>query len=118
MKSLNLTVILVSFLFISCNTSQKNVPTNTENETQVASKKMLESGFIKGTIAYSEKEGDCPYTIQADEKEGAIYYDPINITEEFKSNGKTIWFKFTGLRMMNRCEKARPIRLEDIQMRH
>jgi len=117
MKYFNFAVILFSFLIVSCNTSHKTTTTNnSENESQMESKKMTESGFTTGTIVHSEKEGDCPITIQVDEEEGAIYYDPINITEDFQNNGEQVWFKFTRLRMMNRCDNASPIRIEEIQL--
>jgi len=47
-------------------------------------------------------------------------YDPINLDESFsafKQDGMKVWFTFAGLRMMNRCEKANPINLIDIQTR-
>lgn len=117
MKSFNITLILLSVFLISCNSTNKTAITNTEKETQMESKNMIEAGFIMGTIVSSDKEGDCPFTIQIEGVEGISFYDPINMTEDYKKDGEKIWFKFTGLRMMNRCDKANPIRLEEIQKR-
>lgn len=118
MKYFKLAIILFSFLFISCNSTKRTATNNTENETQMESNKMNESGFTTGTILFSEKEGDCPFTIQVDGNDGALFYDPINISEGFKNDGEKVWFKFTRLRTMNRCEKASPIRIEEIQKRN
>ena len=52
-----------------------------------------------------------------DDRNYPYHLDPINITEEFKKDGEKIWIKFGGLKMMNRCEKANPISIIEIQKR-
>ncbi len=78
---------------------------------------MIEEGFIKGTIISSKIEGDCPITIQVEGKEGSYFLDPINLEDNYKNDGEKVWFKFAGLRRMNRCEKANPISIIEIQKR-
>ena len=119
MSFLKFSIIFLSLLF-SCNSTHKSITNNTEEEeeAQMESNKMTEAGFTSGTIVYSEKEGDCPTTIQVEGGEEALFYDPINIAEVFKNDGNKVWFKFTRLRMMNRCDKAGPIRIEEILERN
>ncbi len=117
MKFFKISLLLFSMLIISCNSTNKTASNNAENETQMETKNMIEAGFMMGTIVHSDKEGDCPFTIQIEGVDGISFYDPINITEDFKKDGEKIWFKFTGLRMMNRCDKANPIRIEEILLR-
>jgi hypothetical protein len=64
----------------------------------------------------SKAEGDCPFAIMV-EAEEPYYLDPINLDESYKVAGEKIWFKFRGLRMMNRCDKASPIEISEIQKR-
>ena len=78
---------------------------------------MIEAGFIKGTIVTSKVEGDCPITIQVEGKEDAYFLDPINLEENYKKDGEKVWFKFEGLRRKNRCNKANPISIIEIQKR-
>ena len=119
MKTIKISILLFSVLLFSCNTTNKSVTTNTETEkeTQMDAKKMIDAGFLKGVIVTSEKEGDCPITIEVLSSDYSYFLDPINITEEYMKEGEKIWFKFNGLRMMNRCEKANPISLIEIQKR-
>lgn len=77
---------------------------------------MMEEGFLKGTIVYSEVENDCPYTIRVDAEE-PYFLDPVNLDGKYEVDGEKIWFKYTGLRRMNRCEKANPINITEMQKR-
>lgn len=109
--------LFFSLLVFSCNTTVNSVSNSSENTIQIDSKKMMEAGFIKGTIVTSEIKGDCPITIKVGGKEGAYFLDPINLEENYKKDGEKVWFKFNGLRMMNRCNKANPISVIEIQKR-
>ena len=83
-------------------------------------KKMMEAGFLKGVVIKSDVEGDCQYTIRVigDKNYDESYLlDPINITNDYAIDGQKIWFKFAGLRMMNRCEKANPVNILEIAKR-
>ena len=106
------------FIFSFC-TSTKNTSNDTinSNDTKLEVAKMMENGFKKGVIVASDKEGDCPYTIQLEDDNYKYFLDPINITEDFKKDGEKIWVKFAGLRMMNRCEKANPVSIIEMHVR-
>ena len=122
-----------AFVFIACGTANKvkedKVSDMSEsNKVEAASleakkmqvEKMMAAGFQAGTIVASDAEGDCPFTIRLEDKTGTLLYDPINLDKSFssfKQDGMKVWFTFAGLRMMNRCEKANPINLIDIQSR-
>lgn len=115
MKYLNVFTLVLVISLYSCNSTNKTVTPTSENESQVMSKKMIDEGFTAGEISFSKKEGDCPVTIKIESKGGVYYYDPINLSEEFKIEGEKIWFKFAGLRRMNRCDKASPINIIEIK---
>jgi hypothetical protein len=115
MNYFNTLTLFLSIILISCNSTNKSVSTISENETQMVSKNMVEEGFTNGTITISKKEGDCPITIKVERKEGAYYLDPINLSEDFQKDGEKVWFKYGGLKMMNRCDKASPVSIIEIQ---
>ena len=118
MTLLKTSFLIFSVFIISCCSSTKTTnTTENSNNVELETKKMMEEGFKKGIIVASDKEGDCPYTIQLMDENFPYYLDPINITEEFKKDGEKIWFKFNGLKMMNRCEKANPVSLTEIMKR-
>lgn len=76
----------------------------------------IQAGFLKGTIQAEPMGGACPYVIEVD-ADTPYFLDPVNLNEYYQKDGKKIWFKFQGLRMMNRCEKANPISLLEIKER-
>ncbi len=118
---LKTTLTIFSALVISCGT--------TEKQTQVASTEeiikieetidpliMKAEGYLLGTIIYSDKESDCPYTIQMPGNKMEFYYlDPMNLEENFKVDGQKVWVKFNGLRRMNRCDNAVPAEIVDMK---
>lgn len=116
MKSTLLLFAIV--LFMSCSTT-KNTKESMDKaqNTAMESKKMIENGFLAGTISESTAEGDCPFTIKVNGDEGSYFLDPINLDETYKIDGEKIWFTYNGLRMMNRCDKASPISIKEIQKR-
>lgn len=124
---IKIAITIISTLILSCGTTEKQSQTTSTSETTTSSEtttntetmdsqKMLAAGYLLGTIVYSEKEGDCPYTIQMPGDKMEFYYlDPINLEEDFKKDGQKVWIKFNGLRRMNRCDKATPAELVDIK---
>ncbi|MDP2686355.1 MAG: hypothetical protein Q8O62_03980 [Aequorivita sp.] len=127
---------IFSTLLLSCGTTEKRTQdastpeTTTTAETIVTTdtdetgtttetmdpQKMKAAGYFLGTIVYSDKEGDCPYTIQMPGDKMEFYYlDPINLEEKYKKDGQKVWIKFNGLRRMNRCDKATPAEITDIK---
>jgi hypothetical protein len=116
--------LLFSVVLISnCGTTKTSSSTLTSSETTTESMsmanakndtEMISEGYSKGTIVASTIENDCPYTIRMEDKESYLL-DPVNLEETYKKDGMQIWFKFTGLRMMNRCDKANPITITEIK---
>lgn len=129
---------IVTLTLWSCGSAEKQTQTSTNSETNTTvsettstnttttetntntgamdPKKMMAAGYFLGTIVYSDKEGDCPYTIQMPGDKMEFYYlDPINLEEKYKKDGQKVWIKFNGLRRMNRCDKATPAEITDIK---
>lgn len=109
---------LLTLIVISCNSSSKTTEgknTNEVTDIEMKTEKMIKAGFMMGTIIYSDVEGDCPYVIDVVNADYKYMLDPINLEETFKTDGTKIWFKFAGLRMMNRCEKANPVSIIEMQ---
>lgn len=124
---------IFSTLILSCGTTEKQTKTTSTSETTTSTEtsstsetttnseimdpqKMMAAGYLLGTIVYSDKEGDCPYTIQMPGDKMEFYYlDPINLEEKYKKDGQKVWIKFNGLRRMNRCDKATPAEITDIK---
>ena len=91
--------ILLIGLFNSCS-STKNSP-GTE--------------YTSGTVVYSTAENDCAYTLKVDSQTEDLFYDPINLENEFTKDGLKIKFQYKLLKMKNRCDKANPISLTYIK---
>lgn len=117
MKYMKTLIVLIALTLIaSCSEkATKDAITDTKDEAMNA--KMIEDGFKMGTIVASKKEGDCPYVIEIEGDDQTYYLDPINLDVTFKKHGEKIWFTFAGLRMMNRCLKANPVSIIDMQKR-
>lgn len=112
------TILLVALTLFSCSSKKTTTDAMPDSKKSEIAAKMMADGFKMGTIVASEAEGDCPYTIQMEgEDKQAYFLDPINLDESFKKNGEKIWFTYAGLRMMNRCIKANPVNIIDIQKR-
>ena len=112
MKYTIATIALTVLMITSCGSTKK-----VASEDLIEVSNEIESGeFLKGQVIFSDVEGDCAYSIKT-VGPGAELLDPINLTDEFKIAGQQIWFKYTGLRRANRCEKARPVEINEIKIR-
>ncbi len=80
-----------------------------------SSKKMSETDYTYGTVVYSAAENDCAYSIKVDTQAEDLFYDPVNLENEFIKDGLKIKFHFKALRMKSRCNKANPISLTYIK---
>ena len=100
----------------STKTKEGSNETATTETTTAKDDKMVNEGFTKGTIVFSDKPDDCTWTIQLEGKEG-LMYDPMNLDVKYQKHDEKIWFTFSGLRRMNRCIKANPINITDIKKR-
>ncbi len=126
MNLLKLTVVGLTLLLASCNTTKdatKNSATTSEKttmnkeEAMAMDAKFIDQGYTIGTVKLTDKA--CSVILEV-EKTGAKF-DPINIDDEkfsmYKKQDEVLYFKFRGLRMLNRCEEAQPIELTDIKKR-
>jgi hypothetical protein len=122
MTFLKTSIALVSILLISCCSTTKTTSNTSEDKltTTEMDKKintMIDAGFSMAEVIESKTEGDCPFTLRIIDKDAPYLLDPINMTDQFKKNGKKVWVKYAGLRMMNRCEKANPVNIIEIEKR-
>ena len=110
--------MLTFLLFLGCS-SAKNSGDTIASETKITNeqlaKEMLEAGFSKGVVVFSEIEGYWPNAKKVIDSD--LYFDPINLEEKFQKDGLKIWFTYGGLRRANRCIKANPIGIIAIQER-
>jgi hypothetical protein len=116
MKFLKIAIVSFCFCLAACCTSKKAASdSETSNlKTTMTDTEMLNAGFNSGTIVASTKDGDCPFVINVDGAD-VLMYDPTNLEDAYKENGMKVWFKFRGLRMMNRCTKANPVELLEMK---
>ena len=115
---------LVSLMAVSLSCNSAKTAVNDEsavNDTVTETSKQMESqlineGYSVGTMKYI-KNSKCSYII-VDEKT-KVNFDPINIDNEkfssFKSENMKVFYKYRPLRMMNRCNEAQPIELEEMK---
>lgn len=108
------TLILLGAVTLLCFASCKNTEEVAKDniEEKVAEEKFDPTGYTAGVIVYSKDKDDCEYTIRL--KDG-LFYDPINLEDSYKKDGMAVYFKFRGLRMMNRCNKANPVSIEEMR---
>ncbi len=107
------TILLLGTAALLCIASCKNTEEVAKDNTKesITEKTFDPTGYTSGTIVYSKEKDDCEYTIRLDD---GYYYDPINLEDSFKKDGMVVYFKFRGLRMMNRCNKAGPVSIEEM----
>ncbi|MDT0556478.1 hypothetical protein [Patiriisocius hiemis] len=113
--------ITFGFLFLiaaSCNTTKNTTEEVSSKNTEEIkmSEKLIAEGFQEAIVIASEVENDCPYTLMVNNNKDMLY-DPINLEEEYKSNGEKVWVKYRPLRRQNRCTKASPVEITSIQKR-
>ena len=78
---------------------------------------LIPEGFTAGVIQKSTKKGDCLFTILVTSNSGEpLYFDPINLDEAYKKDGIALFFKYRPLRMMNRCQRANPVEIQELQI--
>ncbi|GGD81861.1 hypothetical protein GCM10011312_02760 [Planktosalinus lacus] len=111
--TLNIKYLTLFFFVVlfSCNSSKKS----SEMEISKNESEMIEKGFQKAVVIFSENENACPYTLSV---EGVDYLlDPVNLDKNFKVNQEKIWVSYRSLRMANRCNKATPVEIIEIEKR-
>lgn len=123
MNHLKTTLVIFALTIVSSCTSTKSSKEGTENslskaEIAATASKMTDAGYQKAIVVVSQIEGDCPVTLKLDNT--TTFLDPINLNDkdaQFSIDGTKVWVTYNGLRMMNRCDKANPISIVDIQKR-
>ena len=111
-----ITCFFIVLMATSCSCSKKATET-AKKETNTAMedvKKMVTDGYTSGIIEYSDKEGDCEYTIKL---EDGRYFESTSIDPKFLENGTKVWFKFRGLRRVSQCPKANPVEITEMILR-
>jgi uncharacterized protein YceK len=110
--------LMVIVVMSACGSTQEHNQTTENNNTSGEMEtSMQREGYLKGIIRYSAAEGDCPYAIEVESGDYSYMLDPLNLEEAYKKDGAKVWFKFSPLRMPNRCEKANPVNLITMQER-
>lgn len=107
------TLLLLGTAALICIASCKNTEevANDNAKENVTENAFDPTEYTSGTIVYSKEKDDCEYTIKI---EDGLYYDPINLEDSYKKDGMVVYFKFRGLRMMNRCNKANPVSIDEM----
>ncbi|MEM7185031.1 MAG: hypothetical protein AAF466_00125 [Bacteroidota bacterium] len=108
---------LTALVALSCCNQKATTDAMAESKKAEMQTKMTTNGFKMGTIVTSKEEGDCAVVIKLEDKDYQYFLDPINLDEGFKTDGEKVWVKFNGLRMANRCVKANPVSIVEIQKR-
>ena len=110
--------LIILTTVVACSSTKTKENSNENSTAEVVNKndKMINEGYTMGTIVFSDKADDCAYTIQLDGKTN-VMYDPINLDVKYQKHNEKIWFTFSPLRRMNRCEKANPVSITDIKKR-
>jgi hypothetical protein len=116
-KTLFTLAILAIVVACSSTKTKENSNEPAAKEIAINNDKMINEGYTRGTIVFSDEPDDCAYTIQLEGKDN-VMYDPMNLDVTFQKHDEKIWFTFSPLRRMNRCIKANPIYITDIKKRN
>ncbi len=115
------TLSLVFFLTLSCKSKKETIEVSTQEskQTSVSSPKTTTQKPLLEAVLLKDKEAlGCATKIKLLDSDDLL--DPININEDFLTSAKheeKIWISFTSLRMKNRCDEARPIKIFKIEKR-
>ena len=112
-------IYITLFILLGVCCSSKKISADIAAKSQISSLKKAEliyTGFTPGVIQESTQKEDCIFTILVSEQNRQPYFlDPINLDEAYKKNGLDVFFKYRALRMMNRCQRANPIEIQEMQ---
>ncbi len=103
----------------SCDSSKTASATEATQieETKNMEQDLMSQGYSKGMLT-AQRDSECTFVL-VDEKTG-VKFDPINLDQgtfgDFTNAEKQIvYYKFSALRMKNRCLEAQPISIDDIK---
>lgn len=121
---MNLILKIAAVFFISmgssCDSAKSSVAEGDSEaiRTKEMETKLKNEGYLAATVKY-QADSKCTYVLIDETTD--VKYDPINLDEakfmSFKKDLEKVYFKYRALRMMNRCEDAQPVELEDIKKR-
>lgn len=113
-RPLNYAVLFCFFIcLLSCHTNKKI--TDKENSLSSTSESLIKKGFKKAIIIKKKGKSNCDLLISLTDSKEML--DPIGIDQKNFTNEEKIWFKFSSLRMKNRCDEARPVTVIEIKKR-
>ena len=110
-------ITLFILLGVCCSSKKTSADIAAKNQiSSVKKAELISKGFTPGVIQESTQKEDCIFTILVSEQNKQPYFlDPINLDEAYKKNGLAVFFKYRPLRMMNRCQKANPVEIQEMQ---
>ena len=111
-------IALFVLVVSGCNSIKERSIQNPESQiNKIKTAELMAEGFTAGVIQKSTKKKDCLFTIIVSGQNKKTYFlDPINLDEGYKKDGVAVFFKYRPLRMMNRCEKANPVEIQEMQI--
>ncbi len=111
-------IALFVLVVSGCNTIKERPIQNPESQiTKIKKAELIPEGFTAGVIQENTKKEDCLFTILVTSNSGEpLYFDPINLDEAYKKDGIALFFKYRPLRMMNRCQRANPVEIQEMQI--
>lgn len=102
---------VIIFLF-SCNSS-KGITDKDSNKESTES--LIQEGYVRAVIIKNKANSGCPLTVSMENSKELL--DPLEIKPEDFQNEEKIWIKYNSVRMMNRCNDARPVKVIGIKKR-
>lgn len=114
MRSILMMCLGLAIVVSSCKNGQKS--TEEVKKTDPGAE-----GYVKGTMADQSGLDGCGWIITLDDANAESKIKAINpvddLPAEFKSDGKTVWVKFTPSDMMSTCMKGQMAKVEGIKSR-
>lgn len=111
-------IYITLFILLGVCCSSKKTSADIAAKSQISSVKkaeLISKGFTPGVIQESPQKEDCIFTILVNEQNKQPYLlDPINLDETYKKNELVVFFKYRPLRMMNRCQRANPVEIQEM----
>tara|TARA_R110002020_G_scaffold388031_4_gene598767 strand:+ start:1444 stop:1800 length:357 start_codon:yes stop_codon:yes gene_type:complete len=110
--SLGLLVMLA--LNSSCNSSKKS--TDKGERASNLESDFDNTGFTEGRLLVGRNTGDCSYMIEVLNKDVPYFLDPFELEDKFKEDSLKVWFKYSIMRMPNRCDNANPVSISEMYL--
>lgn len=108
-------VFLAFVSIVSCNSAQNTNQNSNSDEVNLQTATV--NDYTEGKITSSFKSAGCNFIIEVNQGKSSSYFDPINLDDKLKVDGKEFWFTYTLSRSAMRCANAQPIIIEDIKIK-